>query len=214
MESILIPILADEVHDHTRVDTLHPTAIRAIVEQTGVPAVMRKRATSARALETTTELAHNGLEFATRNRLKVDVRVIRPIPGRSECSPIAMPQSCGVEYLDRLEVPGTDFDTAQVLNWVDDIDNRTACAVSNNTRWTNASVSSGGIDHKLCIQRAGITAQIDMHEVSRQSQALQWRPPFTRRKHASIRVLVGDLGSQIRIEACLRRVNGGRHCKA
>src|ERR1051326_1008517 len=112
---------------------------------------MRKCATSARALETSTELTHNGLELATRNRLKVDVRVIGSIPSRSECSPIAVTQSRSVEYLDCLEVPGTDFYAAKVLDRVDNIDDWTIGAISDDTGRTNASAGSCIVNNELRI---------------------------------------------------------------
>src|SRR4030095_3756051 len=101
-ESIVIPVLADVVDDKTRVDTLQPGTGRTIIEQAGVPTVVRKRTATVYTLEAAAEFADHGLPFAARNRLEVHVSHVGFVPRGSECSPIAMSQTRGIEDFEKL----------------------------------------------------------------------------------------------------------------
>src|SRR5262249_41595041 len=105
-ESIVIPVLADVVDDKTRVDTLQPGTGRTIIKQAGVPTVGRKRTATIYTLEAAAEFTDNGLEFAARHELEVNVRHVGLIPCGGKCSPITVTEARGIEDFNHFEVPG------------------------------------------------------------------------------------------------------------
>src|SRR5439155_7876910 len=107
LKRIVVPILADKVDHQASVDALHPASGRAVIEETGVPAVVGEGAAAARSLEAAAEFTDCGQSLAIRDHLDINVGHIGLIPSCRESSPVAMAKARGIEDLHYLEVPGT-----------------------------------------------------------------------------------------------------------
>src|ERR1700693_1546521 len=132
IESLVIPVLANVVNDETSIDALHPGAVRAVIEQTGVPAVVSERTATVYTLETATEFADRRETFSVHNSLDINVSHIGFIPGCSKCSPIAVAESAGFEDLHYFEVPGAQDFATKVLERGSQVDD-----------WTKRRAKSG-----------------------------------------------------------------------
>src|SRR5437588_6102535 len=78
--------------------------------------------------------------------------------------------------------------------------NRTVKSVADNARFAEVLRTSrrilraGVLDQELRIDRGSETADVDMNEIRRQGQALQWTPPFPGSQHTAIGIFISDFG--------------------